>query len=129
MNQKELKEKLRYIPENKYFYQRYNGIINKYIDTGDYYISCETGMSCASGSCLLGKVKDNLIDLIEVGDYVNGRLVLQVDYKNKNVCLLIPFADTKANTNIMWYGYEQIKTILTKEQYEANCYKVGGEDE
>lgn len=22
-----------------------------------------------------------------------------------------------------------IKTILTKEQYEANCYKVGGEDE
>lgn len=71
----------------------------------------------------------NIMDLIEKGDYVNGRLVLQVDYKNKNVCLLIPFADTKANTNIMWYGYEQIKTILTKEQYEANCYKVGGENE
>ena len=71
----------------------------------------------------------NIMDLIEKGDYVNGRLVLQVDYKNKNVCLLILFADTKANTNIMWYGYEQIKTILTKEQYEANCYKVGGENE
>lgn len=24
---------------------------------------------------------------------------------------------------------ENIKTILTKEQYEVNCYKVGGEDE
>ena len=23
----------------------------------------------------------------------------------------------------------QDKTILTKEQFEANCYKVGGEDE
>lgn len=23
----------------------------------------------------------------------------------------------------------QYKTILTKEQFEANCYKVGGEDE
>lgn len=23
----------------------------------------------------------------------------------------------------------EIKTILTKEQYLANCYKVGGEDE
>ena len=23
----------------------------------------------------------------------------------------------------------EIKTILTKEQMEANCYKVGGEDE
>ena len=24
---------------------------------------------------------------------------------------------------------KDIKTILTKEQYIANCYKVGGEDE
>ena len=24
---------------------------------------------------------------------------------------------------------DEIKTILTKEQFEANCYKVGGEDE
>ena len=24
---------------------------------------------------------------------------------------------------------KDIKTILTKEQYMANCYKVGGEDE
>ena len=24
---------------------------------------------------------------------------------------------------------EDIKTILTKEQFDANCYKVGGEDE
>lgn len=24
---------------------------------------------------------------------------------------------------------KDIKTILTKEQYQANCYKVGGEDE
>lgn len=66
----------------------------------------------------------NLIDLIEVGDYVNGRLVLQIDYKNKNVCLLIPLTDTKANTTIMWYGYEDIQSILTYEQYEANCYKI-----
>ena len=69
----------------------------------------------------------NLIDLIEVGDYVNGRLVLAVDYKRQNICLLIPLTDTKANTNIMWYGYEEIKTILTHELYEANVYKVKGE--
>ena len=69
----------------------------------------------------------NLIDLIEVGDYVNGRLVLAVDYKRQNICLLIPLTDTKANTNIMWYGYEEIKTILTHELYEANAYKAKGE--
>ena len=70
------------------------------------------------------KHSKNIIDLIEVGDYVNGRLVLQVDYKNKNVCLLIPLTDTKANTNIMWYGYEDIKTIVTHEQFENIEYKV-----
>lgn len=69
----------------------------------------------------------NLIDLIEVGDYVNGRLVLAVDYKRQNICLLIPFTDTKASTNIMWYGYEEIKAILTHEQFESNAYKVKGE--
>lgn len=67
----------------------------------------------------------NIIDLIEETDFVNRKLVLAVDYKNKNVCLLIPLTDTKANTNIMWYGYEEIKTILTHEQYEKNCYKIG----
>ena len=25
--------------------------------------------------------------------------------------------------------YHKIQTILTKEQYLTNCYKVGGEDE
>ena len=70
------------------------------------------------------KHSKSIIDLIEVGDYVNGRLVLQTDCKTQNVCLLIPFTDTKVNTNIMWYGYEDIETILTKEQYQANCYTV-----
>lgn len=69
----------------------------------------------------------NLIDLIEPGDYMNGRLVLAVDYIKQNICLLIPLTDTKANTNIMWYGYEDIRTILTHEQFEANAYKVKGE--
>lgn len=55
---------------------------------------------------------------------MNGRIVLQVDYKKQNVCLLIPITDTKANTNIMWYGYEDIRTILTHEQFEANEYKI-----
>lgn len=70
------------------------------------------------------KHNKNIIYLIEPGDYVNGRLVLQVDYKNKNVCLLIPLTDTLANTNIMWYGYEDIKTIVTHEQMQSIEYKV-----
>jgi hypothetical protein len=28
-----------------------------------------------------------------------------------------------------YFSEENIKIILTKEQFEVNCYKVGGEDE
>lgn len=48
-----------------------------------------------------------LIDLIEVGDFVNGHRIF-----------------CKIHGEI---GEKDIKTILTKEIYMANCYKVGGE--
>ena len=76
------------------------------------------------------KHSKQLIDLIEVGDYVNGREVKHIamfegfpDYPKLifvDETHLIP-DDTCEN--------EDIKTILTHEQFEANCYKVGGEDE
>lgn len=71
-----------------------------------------------------------LIDLVEVGDYVNGREVKHIamfegfpDYPELifvDETHLIP-DDTCEN--------DEIQTILTKESYMANCYKVGGEDE
>ena len=76
------------------------------------------------------KHSKQLIDLIEVGDYVNGRKVKHIamfegfpDYPKLifvDETHLIP-DDTCEN--------DEIQTILTKEQYMANCYKVGGEDE
>ena len=67
-----------------------------------------------------------LIDLIEVGDYVNGREVKHIamfegfpDYPKLifvDETHLIP-DDTCEN--------DEIQTILTKEIYMANCYKVG----
>ena len=78
----------------------------------------------------MSKHSKNIIDLIEVGDYVNGREVKHIamfegfpDYPKLifvDETHLIP-DDTCEN--------EDIKTILTKESYMANCYKVGGEDE
>ena len=74
------------------------------------------------------KHSKQLIDLIEVGDYVNGREVKHIamfegfpDYPKLifvDETHLIP-DDTCEN--------EDIKTILTKESYMSNCYKVGGE--
>ena len=76
------------------------------------------------------KHSKQLIDLIEKDDYVNGRKVKHIamfegfpDYPKLifvDETHLIP-DDTCEN--------EDIKTILTKESYMANCYKVGGENE
>nr|DAW54838.1 MAG TPA: DEXDc-like helicases superfamily [Caudoviricetes sp.] len=76
------------------------------------------------------KHSKQLIDLIEVGDYVNGREVKHIamfegfpDYPKLifvDETHLIP-DDTCEN--------DEIQTILTKEIYMANCYKVGGEYE
>lgn len=94
------------------------GEIYKYENSIEYACKCDN---------FYGRIVNhskNRLDLIEVGDYVNGRLVLQVDYKNKNVCLLIPLTDTLANTNICWYGYEDIKTIVTKEMMKSIEYRI-----
>lgn len=57
-----------------------------------------------------------LIDLIEEGDYVNGELITDK-------------WDTRVSSIRSNFSEEDIKTILTHQQYMANCYKVGGEDE
>ena len=52
------------------------------------------------------KASHNIIDLIEVGDYVNGEYVdlFSLDYFKRNP--------------------EHIKSIVTKEQFESMAYKV-----
>lgn len=126
MTNKELKEKLANIPKDKYIYQRYDGRITKYKVSGEYYINVEGGIAINKNKqLLLGKVSENLIDLVEVGDYVNGREVKNIamfeglpDYPKLIFVTerhLIP-GDTCENNDI--------KTILTHELYEANCYKV-----
>lgn len=115
------------ISKNKYIYQRYNGIIMEYIENDDYYINTETGISIKKDSqILLGEISKNIVDLIEIGDFVNGILVsgkestlLYTEIKGiDNSGYHIPFSQ---------YG-ENIKSILTHEQYEQNSYKVGGEE-
>lgn len=98
-------------------------------DDGDWdYYCCENNTDYFAMD--IAKHNKQLIDLIEKDDYVNGRKVKHIamfegfpDYPKLifvDETHLIP-NDTCEN--------EDIKTILTHEQFEANCYKVGGEDE
>lgn len=74
---------------------------------------------------LIVKHSKQLIDLIEVGDVVNGMEVLDI-YKPRDLWEPIEIRVDSRYTNFILA--EDIKTILTKESYMANCYKVGGED-
>lgn len=71
MKKKKLQELIENAKQNeKVIYQRYNGLITKYIDNGDYYIGCNTGIAIEKNEhLLLGKVSENIIDLIKVRRY------------------------------------------------------------
>lgn len=72
------------------------------------------------------KHSNNILDLIEVGDFVNGYKVS--DKNGTLLCTNIKGIDRSGYyIPISQYG-DGIETILTKEQYQANCYKVGGEE-
>lgn len=70
----------------------------------------------------ISKHSKNLIDLIEVGDFVNG---YKIDDKKSTLLGTQTYRIDKSGcfVPISQYG-EGIKTILTHEQYEENCYKV-----
>lgn len=76
-------------------------------------------------SAAVENFSDNIIDLIEVGDIVNGMEVLDI-HKPRDLWEPIEIRVDSRYTNFILA--EDIKTILTKESYMANCYKVGEED-
>lgn len=73
-------------------------------------------------SAAVENFSDNIIDLVEVGDVLEIRTGLHSSFKyfveNEDNLLLL-----KEKVKEFW----NIQTILTKESYMANCYKVGGE--
>lgn len=107
-----------------------NGEIHKIIDIEKGSIKIKSQYREWISLCCIVKHSKQLIDLTKIGDIVNGHLVIDKyedvdEYGNDFWCLIIE-DDSLLNRSIR---EEDIKTILTKEQYEANYYKVGGEDE
>ena len=104
-----------------------NGEIGKVIDIKENpkrVVYSEYGEIALCSS--ITKYSKELIDLVKPGDFVNGYIVTdKYLFAGKK-----PVLETEGNdTNCNCLCEKDIKTILTKEQFEANCYKVGGEDE
>ena len=82
-------------------------ISNDYVELEDEYYANKKDILKAS---------NNIIDLIEVGDYVNGELVEYIEVDS--------YKDYVIN-NGYWCNQENIKSIVTKEQFSQMEYKVG----
>jgi hypothetical protein len=106
-----------------------NGKIDKVVSNNYYmekYIKAEKDFIFCNS---IVKHSKQLIDLIEVGDIVKYKLK---NLKHTNVTTVRLVQDARSNKEkklIDGYNLKQIDIleILTKEQYNIICYKVGGE--
>ena len=97
-----------------------NYCMEKYIEAEKDFIFCNS----------IVKHSKQLIDLIEAGDIVKYRLK---NFKYTNVTRVNVIRDVRSNKESMLidgHNLEQIDIleILTKEQYNINCYTVKGEE-
>ena len=75
---------------------------------------------------VIGKPSHNIIDLIEVGDYVNG---IRIDNFSGNrftgaKAVTSNLLENKIGSKCYFFEEKDIETIVTKEQMEAIQYKV-----
>ena len=111
------------IKENE-FIRTKTGKIDKVINNNYYmsqYIECEKRIVEKEN---IVKHSKNIIDLIEVGDYVNGQRVLCLKKNNDDCRDDIGTSYIEGIDIYLGYDESDIKTILTHEQYERNCYKI-----
>lgn len=72
----------------------------------------------------------NIIDLIEVGDYVNGELVIQKDkYFDWIYIDKTRYEEDRGEEVHEYIKQEEIKSIVTREQFNSIKYVLGGKEE
>ncbi len=92
-----------------------------------YKLKNQDGDGCIDLSVLceddIVKFSYNIIDLISVGDYVNGHLVKAVYLSG--VTKYIKLDNAYENGDGVRTYTEDIKSIVTKEQFENISYRIG----
>ena len=124
----ELRERVKELEENEievgeYVRIKEKGIIGKIEQIGVSLFWLEDGSAFRIKEESY-KHSKNIINLVEVGDYVNGYKVISVDYNvidDKTECIEL---DLNNNYQYNFISARQIKTIITKEQFASIEYKV-----
>ena len=116
--------------EVRQFVRTDNGLIGKIIGfKGDMIETDNKRLITYKSSHSECKIKEKLIDLIEVGDYVNGSKVIGISIIGKDKEKWVWVEQTEDNDNkygddYVGYNNEQIKSIVTKEQFEQMSYVI-----
>ena len=107
-----------------------NGLIGKIIGfKGDMIETDNKRLITYKSSHSECKIKEKLIDLIEVGDYVNGSKVIDISIigKDKEKWVWVEQmedTDNKYGDDYVGYNNEQIKSIVTHKQMEQMAYII-----
>lgn len=99
-------------------------IKEKYYDKMEkyYYYLTDNGLIVSEENII--KASEDIIDLIEVGDYVNGLRINSITEVDKNNDVrLVWHLNTYGDDDIS-FSNEEIKSIVTKEQFESIKYEV-----
>ena len=64
----------------------------------------------------------NIIDLLQEGDFANGYKIIRINYIDKWIVIQNINEFSENGKKVLLEN--EIKTILTKELYQANCYTV-----
>ena len=115
---KELLEVGMYVRTKKGIFQIRNKDV--FIEDKKQYIGVNGRYTCIDIETII-KASHNIIDLIEIGDYVNGYKIVGIDIDD--------FDEYSTNKKYIVGGgkemfEEEIETIVTKEQFEAMQYEV-----
>lgn len=113
-------------------YVRYTrGMINEYVppkiakivDCSDNeLIKIDNGQVILRSDVI--KARHKIIDLIEVGDYVNGLRINSITEVDENHDVRLVWNLTTYGDDDISFSNEEIKSIVTKEQFESMKYEV-----
>ena len=119
------------LKENMYVRTK-DGIIAKVVYIEDNTISFDKDLYRTYGDSIDFLEKDNLerivkasyniIDILEVGDYVNGCYIQEIKSLKDNVMVCMLDSDYEFVSTIT---NKDIKSVVTHEQMEQIAYKVG----
>ena len=100
-------------------------VIAKIKDMTDYSIYLDDFGDCKEEHII--KTSHNIIDLIEVGDYVDGYRVDYIENTNANNIFILQRIFCEEYEKDLYaksFKPSEIKSIVTKEQFEAMKYEI-----